>query len=164
MNFPKLNRSIVLAVAAGASLLLLANTGLAIMSAQNAHALSYKGVKREFYLFNMDNTRINETKVGMPADMYSISTMTVTKGDNVTIHFYNVEANASDQHSFTILDKPYVKNVILAGGQNRTINFIANETGVFGYICSFHQPVMRGQLVVLAPTADQFNAQKSAAP
>src|SRR5690348_4284182 len=71
-------KTIALAAAVVAPVLIIALVSSAI-TAPTANAISYKGVKRDFYLFNMDNPRINETKVGLPADMFSMSTMTVTK-------------------------------------------------------------------------------------
>ncbi len=84
----------------------------------------------------------------MPHDVYSMPTMTVFKGDTVVIHFFNTEESGGDHHSFTIKDEPYNLNVELSPGQNKTITFEANTTGIFSYYCTFHQPTMRGQLIV----------------
>ncbi len=127
---------------------------------QNANAVRYNGVTREFYLTNMDNAKIDEEKSGLPADVFNIPEMTVKKGDTVVIHFYNVEPDVDDRHSFSMLEGPYVTNNVLDGGQNKTITFTANETGIFTYICTFHMPSMRGQLVVANPTLDEFRAQQ----
>ena len=127
---------------------------------QGARALSYKGLTREFYLTNMDNPKINETLSGIPADIYNIPEMTVKKGDTVVIHFYNLESEATDRHSFAMLTGPYARNVVLDGGQNQTISFIANQTGIFTYACMYHTPSMTGQLVVTLPTIDEFRAQQ----
>ena len=130
---------------------------------QNAQAVnpnSYRGVTREFYLTNMDNAKIDEEKSGLPADVFNIPEMTVRKGDTVVVHFYNVEPEADDRHSFTMLEGPYATNVALDGGQNKTITFTANQTGIFTYICTFHMPSMKGQLVVTLPTLDEVRAQQ----
>lgn len=111
----------------------------------------YQGKKREFWLFDSDIPTLNETETGMPHDIYSMSTISVYKGDTVVIHFFNLEQPGGDNHSFTIFDKPFNLNVVLTPGQNKTITFDANTTGVFTYYCTFHQPTMRGQLVVLQP-------------
>lgn len=126
----------------------------------NAEALRYKGVEKEFYLNNMDNPKINETLAGIPADMFNIPEMTVKKGDTVIIHFLNVEPEVSDRHSFTIDGSPYATNVSLDGGQNKTITFVANQTGIFKYYCIYHMPSMTGQLVVSPVTLDEFRAQQ----
>jgi plastocyanin len=150
---------LVLSASAIAATLFLATFAAIWSPLQNAQAVRYKGVTREFYLFNLDDPKIDEEKVGLPADLYSIPEMTVKKGDTVVIHFYNVEPQADDRHSFTILDRPYTTNVALDGGQNQTITFTANQTGIFTYICTFHTPSMKGQLVVAPPTIDEFRAQ-----
>jgi len=127
---------------------------------QGVQAIGYKGVTREFYLNNLDNPKINETLAGIPADMYNIPEMTVKKGDTVVIHFYNVEPDPEDRHSFTIFGGPYATNVALDGGKNQTITFTANQTGIFKYICTYHMPSMTGQLVVAPYTIDEFRAQQ----
>lgn len=150
--------------AAAVILLLLLTTIAGIWSPpfQGAQAITYRGVTREFYLNNLDNPKINETLAGIPADMYNIPEITVKKGDTVVIHFFNVEPKKDDRHSFTIFNGPYATNVVLDGGgnQNRTITFRANQTGIFQYVCTFHMPSMRGQLVVAPPTLDEFRAQE----
>ncbi|MDW7641586.1 MAG: hypothetical protein SCG72_04190 [Nitrosarchaeum sp.] len=35
--------------------------------------------------------------------------------------------------------------------ENTIIEFTASEAGVFDYLCTFYQPTMRGQLLVLDP-------------
>lgn len=115
----------------------------------SAHAgVPYEGQKREFWLFNSGMPEFNETMMGMPHDIYSMQTMTVREGDSVMIHFFNTEPSGGDSHSFTMLDSPYAMNVQVAPGQNKTITFEASTVGTFSYFCTFHQPTMRGQLVV----------------
>ena len=115
----------------------------------------YTGVKREFYMFDSDIPTINETTSGMPHDVFSIPSITVMRGDMVVLHFFNVESVSpdSDSHSFTIWDKHYNINVVVKPGENKTISFNATTSGIFPYICTFHQPTMTGQLVVLEPTS-----------
>lgn len=159
----KRTRILILSAFTVAGILFLATFADIRSTFQNAQAInpkSYKGVTREFYLFNMDDPKIDEEKIGLPADLYSIPEMTVKKGDTVVINFYNVEPEADDRHSFTILEGPYARNVALDGGQNQTITFTANQTGIFTYICTFHMPSMKGQLVVTLPTLDEFRAQQ----
>lgn len=111
---------------------------------------TYSGQTKEFWVFTSDLPEFNETKMGMPHDVFSTSTITVTKGDAVIIHFYNTEDIGADSHTFTI-DKPYFINIVLQPGQNKTITFNADTSGIFNYVCTFHQPTMRGQLIVLEP-------------
>ncbi|MFZ1075812.1 MAG: cupredoxin domain-containing protein [Nitrosotalea sp.] len=118
---------------------------------QTSNTQHYTGEKREFWLFNSEIPGFNETQMGMPHDVYSMPVMAVFKGDKVIIHFFNIEQPGGDNHSFTILDKPYNINVILHPGENKTITFDANTTGTFTYYCTFHYPTMRGQLIVQLP-------------
>jgi plastocyanin len=117
----------------------------------NNNQQHYTGEKREFWLFDTDMPGFNETQMGMPHDVYSMPVMSVFKGDKVTIHFFNIEIPSGDNHSFTIFNKPYNINVILHPGENQTITLDANTIGIFTYYCTFHQPTMRGQLIVQPP-------------
>jgi plastocyanin len=118
-----------------------------VISASHGES-SYLGVKREFWLFNSGIPEFNDTMMGMPHDVYSVQTITVKQGDTVVIHFFNKEPQSGDHHSFTILDQPYKMDIEVNPGENKTITFNANVAGTFTYICTFHQPTMRGQLVV----------------
>lgn len=111
----------------------------------------YTVEKREFWLFDSDIPNFNETQMGMPHDVYSMPVMTVFKGDKVIIHFFNIEQPGGDDHSFTIFNKPYNIDVVLHPGENKTMTLDANTTGIFTYYCTFHQPTMRGQLIVQSP-------------
>lgn len=113
-----------------------------------ADVSNYTGKKKEFWLFNSDIPGLNETKTGMPDDVYSIPTIAVFQGDTVIIHFFNTEKPGGDTHSFTMTDKPYNINVDLKPGENKTISFLASKKGIFTYFCTFHQPTMKGQLIV----------------
>jgi plastocyanin len=112
---------------------------------------TYSGEKKEFWLFNSYIPGFNDTKMGMPHDVYSMPTMAVFKGDRIVIHFFNTEEYGGDHHSFTIIEKPYSINVEVSPGENKTITLDANTTGTFAYYCTFHQPTMRGQLIVQPP-------------
>jgi plastocyanin len=115
---------------------------------QNNTQQQYAGVKKEFYLFDSEIPIFNETEMGMPHDTFSMPVMAVFKGDKVVIHFFNVEEPGADNHSFTIY-KPYNIDVVVHPRENKTITFVANTTGTFTYLCTFHQPTMMGQLIVL---------------
>jgi plastocyanin len=101
-----------------------------------------------FYLFSAEHEGVNETKLGIPPDTYSPDLLEVTEGDNVTIHFYNLDT--TDRHTFTI-GAPYNINEDLLPGTNATFTFKAADEGVFRFYCTYHQPIMSGQLVVLPP-------------
>lgn len=115
---------------------------------QNNTQQQYVGVKKEFYLFDSEIPNFNETEMGMPHDAFSMPVMTVFKNDKVVIHFFNIEEPGADNHSFTIY-KPYNIDVIVHPRENKTMTFVANATGIFTYYCTFHQPTMTGQLIVL---------------
>jgi plastocyanin len=117
---------------------------------QNNTQKQYVGVKKEFYLFDSEIPGFNETEMGMPHDTFSMPIMAVFKGDKVVIHFFNIEEPGGDNHSFTIYN-PYNIDVIVHPRENKTITFVANTTGTFAYLCTFHQPTMRGQLIVQTP-------------
>lgn len=154
INMSRTRTLLLVAIVAAGSLALLA----LLVTASEAHAMRYKGTEREFWVVNV-GLPFNETKVGLPADAFSPSTITVKKGDAVHIHFFNTEDQ--EHHTFTIQSGPYRSiNSDLAGGQNATISFIANQTGVFPYVCIYHMPTMQGQLIVEPPTIDEFRAQR----
>ena len=66
----------------------------------------------------------------------------------MTVYFYNLDT--TDRHTFTI-GAPYNINEDLLPGTNATFTFKAGDEGVFRFYCTYHQPVMSGQLVVLPP-------------
>jgi len=74
------------------------------------------------------------------------STITVMSGDTLHLTLLNPE---DDDHAFVLRDL-YVP---LAGQSRRETTYVAREPGIFIFSCSVpaHLPMMRGQLVVLAP-------------
>ena len=103
---------------------------------------------KTFYLFSSENEGVNETKLGIPGDTYNLHTMVVHKGDNVTVHFYNLEIDENERHSFTI-GAPYKIDSDLAGNEHAVIKFKADHEGIFQYFCKYHPVVMTGQLVII---------------
>jgi len=70
----------------------------------------------------------------------------VKKGDTVKITF----KNSSGTHDWS-LDEFNVKTNVLQGGQEQTVQFVANKTGSFEYYCSVgshRQMGMKGTLIV----------------
>jgi nitrous oxide reductase len=104
---------------------------------------------KTFYLFSSENEGINETKLGIPGDTYNLHTMVVQKGDNVIVHFYNLEIDENERHSFTI-GAPYKIDSDLAGNEHAVIKFKADHEGIFQYYCKYHPITMTGQLVVIS--------------
>jgi nitrous oxide reductase len=102
---------------------------------------------KTFYVFTAEVADLNETKLGIKADVFTLPIMEVNKGDYVTVHFYNLEKVGGDRHSFTI-QQPYNIDKDLAPGENGIISFKADHEGIFQYYCKYHEPAMTGQLVV----------------
>lgn len=107
---------------------------------------SSSSTDKVIYLFNTQIPDVNETKLGIPTDLLTPSSIIVNKGDIVTVHFYNVEKD--EPYTFTI-GAPYNIDKSVPGGQNATIVFKANYEGIFSYYCKYHLPTMQGQLVVI---------------
>jgi plastocyanin len=107
---------------------------------------------REFYLLTQvdEGVETMEDELGIPPDLFFPTQMTVNKGDKVVVHFYNLEpVETQEHHTFTIASGAYQTHNDLNAGEQRTIELEASEAGVFEYICTYHAPTMRGQLVVL---------------
>ena len=100
------------------------------------------------YLFTAEHDGLNETKLEVPPDTFSPDVLAVSAGDNVTLHFYNLDL--TDRHTFTI-GAPYNINKDLLPGKNATFTFKASDEGIFKFYCIYHQPTMAGQLIVLPP-------------
>jgi plastocyanin len=104
---------------------------------------------KTIYLFTSEHENVNETQLLIPPDSFSPSEIAVNKGDTVNIVFYNLEKPPNgDRHSFTI-GAPYNIDKDLAPGQHSTVTFKATEDGAFIFFCKYHQPTMRGELIVL---------------
>jgi plastocyanin len=111
-------------------------------------AMAELGNKKTFYMISQELDGVNETKLGIPGDVYSPSTLAVNRGDTVTIHFYNIDA--SDHHTFT-MGTPYNIDKDVGPLENTTIAFKASDPGVYKFFCTHHPPTMAGQLIVLPP-------------
>lgn len=107
---------------------------------------------REFYLLTQVDEAVEavEDELGIPPDLFFPTQMTVNKGDKAVVHFYNLEPEETQEHhTFTMASGVYQTHNDLNAGEQKTIEFTASEAGVFDYICTYHAPTMRGQLVVL---------------
>jgi plastocyanin len=103
--------------------------------------------KNEFYIFTQE-LNADEEALGVPVAVYSLTEITVHKGDTITIHFINAAEEKEDRHTFT-MQTPYEMNYDLAGGERTTFSFKAETVGTFTYYCTYDLPSMVGQLVVL---------------
>ena len=107
---------------------------------------------REFYLFTQldEGAEAMEDEIGIPPDLFYPTQMVVNKGDSAVVHFYNLEPEETQEHhTFTMATGVYQMHDDLNAGEQKTIEFTASEAGVFEYYCTFHEPTMKGQLVVL---------------
>ena len=104
--------------------------------------------EKTFYIFTSEVQNVDENKLKVAGDSFSVHTLVVNKGDKVTINFYNVDDVKTERHSFTIGD-PYKVDIDLGFAQNGNATFTADQSGIFPYYCKYHLPVMTGQLLVL---------------
>jgi nitrous oxide reductase len=104
--------------------------------------------EKTLYIFTSEVENVDENKLKIAGDSFSVPTLVANKGDNVTIKFYNVDEVQTERHSFTIGD-PYKVDIDLGFGQNGNATFTADHAGLFTFYCRYHLPVMTGQLLVL---------------
>jgi len=104
--------------------------------------------EKTFYIFTSEVENVDENKLKVAGDSYSVHTLIANKGDKVTVNFYNVDDVKTERHSFTIGD-PYKVDIDLGFAQNGNATFTADQTGLFTFYCRYHLPVMTGQLLVL---------------
>jgi plastocyanin len=117
-------------------------------AAATVPTLTTSGAK-EFYLFTAEIPDVDEEKLKVAGDAFSIPTMIVNKGDNITVHFYNIDPVTGERHSFTI-GTPYNVDADIAFGESTVVSFMADHEGIFQYYCKYHLPVMIGQLEVVS--------------
>jgi len=122
-------------------------TNMNLSAAATIPSLSIPGEKN-FYVFTSEIEGVDENKLKVAGDAFSVNTLVANKGDKVTVHFYNVDPVKEERHSFTIGD-PYKVNIDVGFAESANTTFTADNTGVFPFYCAYHQPVMRGQFVVL---------------
>jgi plastocyanin len=121
---------------------------IAVSNNSTIQAMAELGNKKTFYLFSEEIEGVNETKLGIPGDVYAPSMLAANEDDTVTIHFYNLDP--SDRHTFT-MGAPYNINKDLRPLENTTITLKASDLGVYKFFCTHHPPTMSGQLIVLPP-------------
>ena len=122
-------------------------TNMNLSSSATIPSLSTPGEKN-FYIFTTEIEDVDEDKLKVAGDAFSVNTLVANKGDKVTVHFYNVDPVKEERHSFTVGD-PYKVNIDVGFAESGNTTFTADNTGVFPFYCAYHLPVMAGQLVVL---------------
>jgi nitrous oxide reductase len=123
------------------------NKSITTVPSEKIPSMSTPGEKT-FYIFTSEVENVDENKLKVAGDSFSVHTLVVNKGDKVTVHFYNVDDVKTERHSFTIGD-PYKVDIDIGFGQNGNATFTADHSGLFTYYCRYHLPVMTGQLLVL---------------
>ena len=68
----------------------------------------------------------------------------VEEGDEVTIDFAGING---DEHQAAIA--AFSRTFTVKRGEMTRVTFVADKVGIFGYVCSTHQPSMSGELIVL---------------
>ncbi len=122
-------------------------TNMNLSSSAIISSLSTPGEKN-MYVFTTEIEDVDEEKLKVAGDAFSVNTLVANKGDKVTVHFYNVDPVQEERHSFTVGD-PYKVNIDVGFSETGNATFTADNTGVFPFYCKYHLPVMVGQLVVL---------------
>ncbi len=137
-------RTLVIAIVVSA--IIGAGAGFSAGYLASPKAASHPVQAREFWVFTVV-LPFNDTMVGLPHDYFAPDRITVYRGDNVTIHFFNTE-DEPEPHTFTMA-APYAMDHILPYNTTTTFSFTAGVSGIFEYECTYHQPSMTGWLVVL---------------
>ncbi len=78
------------------------------------------------------------------AYVWQPSQIIVNEGDEVTLEFVGINGAA---HPTTIA--AFGQTFTVRRGQAHRVTFIADKIGIFGIVCSSHQPSMSGELIVL---------------
>lgn len=68
----------------------------------------------------------------------------VNQGDEVTLEFVGINGAA---HATTIA--AFGQRFTLKRGEVNRVTFTADKAGIFGIVCSTHQPSMSGELIVM---------------
>jgi hypothetical protein len=67
--------------------------------------------EKTFYVFASEVENVDENKLKVAGDSYSVHILVANKCDKVSVHFYNVDDVKTERHSFTIGD-PYKVDIL----------------------------------------------------
>jgi len=141
----------IAAIAIAAIALVISGYSFTNVQDDDEEEVEYIPQTREVYLFTQVDEHIDEEMFKIPPDQFSHDSIVVKEGDRVRVHFYNLEpVESQEHHTFTINDPAYKIHYDVNANEEVDIEFVATKSGVFEYICTYHQPTMRGELVVLA--------------
>ncbi len=79
---------------------------------------------------------------------FYINSLTVERGDKVTVNFHNVDSVRQEGHSFTIGD-PYKVDINIVFAKNGDVTLTANNQTTNQYYSNKHQPLLAGQVLAL---------------
>ncbi len=139
-----LGRTLLIAIVVSA--IIGAGAGFSAGTLAGPKPVQHPAENRVFWVFTVV-LPFNDTTVGVSHDYFAPDRITVFRGDNVTVHFFNTE-DEPEAHTFT-MDSPYSMNRVLPYNTTTTFSFTASVAGIFSYRCAYHQPTMTGWLVVL---------------
>jgi nitrosocyanin len=91
--------------------------------------------------FTVVNVEYQGTKLWVPG------TLVVKQGTKVTVKLVNNVPSDPNQHGFAIPE--YKIAEVVNRGEPKTVEFVADKTGVFPIICQLHPAHVGGELVVL---------------
>lgn len=92
-------------------------------------------------IFSSVNIEYEGTKVWVP------STFIVQKGDKVRITLINKVPSDPPEHGFAIPNFGIAE--VVKRGEPKTVEFVADKTGIFPIQCHLHPAHLGGQLVVV---------------
>jgi len=90
-------------------------------------SLSTPGEKA-LYVFTSEIEGVDEEKLKVAGDAFSVNTLVANKGDKVTVNFYNVDPVKEERHSFTVGD-PYAVNIDVGFAESGNATFTADNVG-----------------------------------
>jgi hypothetical protein len=59
-------------------------------------------------MFTTELPEVREGTLGITGNVYSLPTLIVNTGDNVTIHFFNTDVDTVDKHTHLLLILPTI--------------------------------------------------------
>ena len=71
--------------------------------------------------------------------------LVVNQGDTVNLEIIGINGS---KHEGSI--EGYAESFVVERGKLTSLSFVAENSGVFKFVCKSHQPAMTGELVVLA--------------
>lgn len=93
--------------------------------------------------FNAENP--NEWQVA--TYMFAPGSMSVVKGDRVTLRIFGVNGNEHTMHVQAPDGSTSVESFVVTRGREVTVSFTADQTGHYKFICANHAPTMTADIL-----------------